>query len=216
VATAPAAPATGRVNIVDAATDTLLQAVFTPAGTSRWVAASPAAVPYLPCLLAVSDRLGTVTLGDPAPLAQAIPRPPLVVITLSLGSGIGDQLTWSVVPFSQGQLVPRSATAAAVEVDGVAPGWALVRAAYVRGAGLRPYQFAVRLNPALTAQAGVTIRKDQYDLVMNVLNALHPIGVEVSTQALRERVVELRGDVLRGSSPASRSRTSDPGTPARP
>jgi hypothetical protein len=47
----------------------------------------------------------------------------------------------------------------------------------------------------------VTVRKDQYDLVMNVLNALHPIGVEVDTRALRERVVELRGDVLRGVVP---------------
>ncbi len=62
-----------------------------------------------------------------------------------------------------------------------------------------PYTFVVRLNPALEASerggATVVIRKDQYDLVMNVLNELHPVGVEVSTQIIREHVVEL-GDSL--------------------
>ena len=42
----------------------------------------------------------------------------------------------------------------------------------------------------------VVISKEQYDLVMNVLNELRPIGVEVDTREVRERVVELRGDLL--------------------
>jgi hypothetical protein len=37
--------------------------------------------------------------------------------------------------------------------------------------------------------------------VMNVLNALHPMGVEVVTAALRARVVEVRSDPL-GSDPS--------------
>jgi hypothetical protein len=37
----------------------------------------------------------------------------------------------------------------------------------------------------------VTLSKDQYDLVMNVLNWFHPIGVEVRTDRLRAHVVEL-------------------------
>jgi hypothetical protein len=40
------------------------------------------------------------------------------------------------------------------------------------------------------------IRKDQYDLLMNMLNELHPVGVEVSTRIVREHVIELRESLL--------------------
>jgi hypothetical protein len=49
----------------------------------------------------------------------------------------------------------------------------------------------VRLNPALEAKPDVRLRKDQYDLVMNALTRFCPIGVEVRTDLLRARVVEL-------------------------
>jgi hypothetical protein len=44
--------------------------------------------------------------------------------------------------------------------------------------------------------ANAKVSRDQYDLIMNVLHTLHPIGVEVVTRRLREAVVELRGDAL--------------------
>ena len=88
-----------------------------------------------------------------------------------------------------------------VQITGVAPGAVLVRALYIRGNHLRPYEFEVRLKPPLDSRADVTITKDQYDLVMNVLNWFHPLGVEVRTGRLRTHVVEL-GDLNAGLSPA--------------
>ena len=53
----------------------------------------------------------------------------------------------------------------------------------------------MRLRPEVVAAAG-TVSRDQYDLIMNVLHSLHPIGVEVVTRQVRDAVVELRGAAL--------------------
>jgi hypothetical protein len=53
-----------------------------------------------------------------------------------------------------------------------------------------PYSFEVRLTPALEA-ANAIIAKPQYDLLMNILNYFHPIGVEVLTTSIRRHVVEV-------------------------
>ena len=58
-----------------------------------------------------------------------------------------------------------------------------------------PYTFEIRLNNALNVP-GTIIPKHQYDLLMNVLNYFHPIGIEVVTQNIREHVVELQGNLL--------------------
>lgn len=195
-----AADQTGRVHVVDLATDTLKPQIFTPGSTSTSLATSPAGAPYQPCLLAASADAGTLTLADPAPLANASPQPPRVANTIVLGSGGGERLSWSTVPFSRGRVELASLIRPQTNARGLAPGAALIRASYLRGNGLLPYQFAVRLNPNLEGQAGVTIRKDQYDLVMNVLNWFHPLGVEVRTDRLRAHVVELAelGDLVPG------------------
>jgi concanavalin A-like lectin/glucanase superfamily protein len=59
-----------------------------------------------------------------------------------------------------------------------------------------PYTFDVRLNPNLEA-ANAVVPKPQYDLVMNILNYFHPIGVEVLTGRLRKNVVEIEQDPLK-------------------
>jgi hypothetical protein len=58
-----------------------------------------------------------------------------------------------------------------------------------------PYRFEIRLNDALNVPATI-IPKDQYDLLMNILNYFHPIGVEVITRNIREHVVEVRDNLL--------------------
>ena len=193
VATSGSATAAGRVHVADAATDTLLPQVLAPGATAAWLATSPAAAAYQPCLVAVSAQAATVTLADPAPLSLARPGPPAIVASVALGSGAGEELDWSTVPFSRGQVALSSLVKPAIQITGGTPGAALVRALYIRGDHLRPYQFEVRLNQTLDPQPGVTITKDQYDLVMNVLNWFHPIGVEVRTARLRAHVVELSG-----------------------
>jgi hypothetical protein len=81
-----------------------------------------------------------------------------------------------------------------------AAGPARVQAVYEWPDRTPPYLFAVGLAQQLREleQGGtpVVIRKDQYDLIMNVLNELHPVGVEVDTRVIREHVVEIRESLL--------------------
>jgi hypothetical protein len=56
-----------------------------------------------------------------------------------------------------------------------------------------PYTFEIRLKPPLEA-ANAVIPKDQFDLIMNILNFFHPIGVEVATGKIRKHVVEVEQD----------------------
>lgn len=88
-----------------------------------------------------------------------------------------------------------STTQPDVELFGEQAGQVRVQVLYLIGDNPDPYTFEVRLKPALE-DAKAIIRKEQYDLIMNILNTFHPVGVEVSTRALRERVVEVRGDAL--------------------
>jgi hypothetical protein len=193
VATTGSASAVGRVHVVNAATNTLLPQVFAPGAQTSGLAASPAAASYQPCLLAVSAEAATVTLGNPAPLGLPQPKSPTAATSIALGSGAGESLSWATVPFSLGQVTISSLIKPTVQITGTTPGAALVRALYIRGNHLQPYQFEVRLNQNLDPQANVTITKDQYDLVMNVLNYFHPLGVEVKTARLRSHVAELSG-----------------------
>jgi Concanavalin A-like lectin/glucanases superfamily len=57
-----------------------------------------------------------------------------------------------------------------------------------------PYTFEIRLKNSLDVP-GTHIPKPQYDLLMNVLNYFHPIGIEVVTRNIREHVVELQGNL---------------------
>jgi len=57
-----------------------------------------------------------------------------------------------------------------------------------------PYTFEIRLKPQLEA-ANAIIPKHQYDLIMNILNFFHPIGVEVVTANIRKHVVEVEQDL---------------------
>lgn len=60
-----------------------------------------------------------------------------------------------------------------------------------------PYTFEIRLKPALDLPETI-ILKEEYDLIMNILNYFHPIGVEAITQNIRDHVVEVKGDLLQG------------------
>jgi hypothetical protein len=56
-----------------------------------------------------------------------------------------------------------------------------------------PYTFEVRLKPSLDVP-GTIVPKAQYDIVMNLLDAFHPIGVEVRTDRIRPHVREIEHD----------------------
>lgn len=105
------------------------------------------------------------------------------------------RLQWSVSAASQAQVRLSSTTQPTITLQGVLAGRVRLSALYLIGDNPAPYTFEVRLKPSLEA-ANAIIRKEQYDLVMNILNAFHPIGVEVMTEALRQHVVELQGNLL--------------------
>ena len=117
-----------------------------------------------------------------------------------LGTGLGERLVWSLRPGGSAQAQLSSTTTPTVGVTAGAAGPVLARAVYQWPDHSPPSTVRVDLNAQLRAleQGGtrVVIRKDQYDLIMNVLNELHPVGVEVDTRAVREHVLELRDSLL--------------------
>jgi DNA-binding beta-propeller fold protein YncE len=126
-------------------------------------------------------------------LIQPLPAPIRVAQNWYLGSGLGEQLTWVLRPESQAAARINNTSEAETRFLAEHAGRVLIRP--VHSSRLTPYTFEVRLKPALET-AGAIITKAQYDLIMNALNAFHPIGVEVITRAIRERVIEVRQGLL--------------------
>jgi YVTN family beta-propeller protein len=112
-----------------------------------------------------------------------------------LGSGLGESLTWVLRLGTASKAHLNSTTLPQVRLFGDLTGPVLVRAVYLLRNNAAPYTFEIRLKPNLEA-AGVFIRKEQYDLIMNILNAFHPVGVEIITLPIRERVIEVRDQLL--------------------
>jgi DNA-binding beta-propeller fold protein YncE len=181
----------GEVRVLDVATSSLLDAALRVGGAAAALAATPSAAPYRLGLAVLSPGTGTLLTADLGPLAATPPHDPEQAGVATLGRGNGEEAAWSVVSLGPAAAEPETVAAPSSSVRGVRPGRVLVRAQYLPADGARPYQFAVRLNPALEAKPDVRLRKDQYDLVMNALTRFCPIGVEVRTDLLRARVVEL-------------------------
>ncbi|MGF1430784.1 LamG-like jellyroll fold domain-containing protein [Kitasatospora sp. LaBMicrA B282] len=191
VATTGTAAVPGRVHVVDTATDALLPLPFAPGGGTRVLAASPPGAGYLPCLLTAPAAGGTLLVADQTPLGRTPPQPPQPASRQPLGPDGGVSLAWSASPAGPGRAEPASAGAPVTGLTGLAPGPVRLRADYLRGSGLLPYQCEVRLSPDLDARPDVVISKEQYDLVLNILNWFHPIGVEFRTERIRTHVREL-------------------------
>jgi hypothetical protein len=108
--------------------------------------------------------------------------------------GEGPRLGWASGTFDTAAITLASSTQPTITLHADAAGMAWVQASYLIGGEPAPYTFQVRLRPDLDT-ADTVITKDQFDLIMNILNVLHPIGVEVNTAAIRAHVVELQGDL---------------------
>jgi hypothetical protein len=78
------------------------------------------------------------------------------------------------------------------------PGLLILALTYVQADPSRaaPYTFEIRLKPALDVPT-TNIPKAQYDIIMNVLDAFHPVGVEVRTDNIRKHVREIEQDPTR-------------------
>ncbi|MGI5405328.1 LamG-like jellyroll fold domain-containing protein [Streptomyces chartreusis] len=193
VATAGTGSVTGRLHLIDAASGTLLPTVFATGGDSPALALSPDEAPYRPCVLTAPRTEAAVLLADPAPVTENPARPPRLVARRLLGPGGEQELAWSVLPEGPGQAVLPPTSRPSVRVKGLVPGLVAVRVGYFDANRLRPHQCEVRLNPRLEALPDLRMSKDRYDLLLNILNWFHPVGVEVRTARLRRQVPELSG-----------------------
>jgi hypothetical protein len=101
--------------------------------------------------------------------------------------------SWSTGGLDAGRVALTSTTQPAARVVGAHPGTCWVQATLHDANALATHQVEVRLRPEVAA-ANATLTLDQYDLIMNALHALHPVGVEFVTRRLREAVVELADD----------------------
>jgi YVTN family beta-propeller protein len=189
------APGSAKFAVTDAAADAERIRVFEANGTPRVphrIGSAPADVAFDGNLLYTAESgSDTVTVFDAGALALT---PIVLTATWRLGSGLGERLTWVTRNAGQARARLTSTTLPQVRVIGEHAGRSLVRAVYDVGDRNDPYTFDVRLVPAVAASPAVTISKEQYDLIMNVLNAFHPIGIEVRTEEIRRRVVEVRDD----------------------
>ncbi|WP_460060534.1 LamG domain-containing protein [Streptomyces sp. YKOK-I1] len=116
---------------------------------------------------------------------QVVPDPSAVSATT--------RLHWSTGPLdpTAGRADVASPALPALQLTGRQAGRVWVQAAFREAGATGPYAMRVRLADTVPADAKVT--RDQYDLIMNVVHALHPLGVEVLTRDIRSAVVELAG-----------------------
>ncbi|WP_427924406.1 LamG-like jellyroll fold domain-containing protein [Streptomyces sp. cg40] len=127
----------------------------------------------------------------------ATPSPAALAAAGLIGQfpGEGPRLGWASGTYDDDAAITvASSTQQTVTLRADAAGTAWVQASYPIGGQPVPYTFQVRLRPEADTPTTV-VTKDQHDLIMNILNVLHPVGVEVNTAAVRAHVVELQGDL---------------------
>ncbi|MGW1713444.1 LamG domain-containing protein [Streptomyces sp. NPDC002156] len=117
-------------------------------------------------------------------------------VLVSAGSGGAGRvrLGWATSTFDTAHATLGNPKQTATLLRGDSAGEAWVQAAYLLGDLPAPYTFRVGLRPELD-NPDTVISKDQYDLILNILNALHPVGIEVNTQLIRDHTVEVRGNL---------------------
>lgn len=200
----PGLVATGagrRVAVVDIAAGAerlhLLQASaaapFVTANASVGVRGEPAGVAMEPARVYVASRRDD--------LVSVVATAPVVGIETSwrLGTGLGERLSWALRAGRGYALTPSSTSTPTVTVSSRGSGRGVVRASYMAQDGGEPYSFDVRLDTERVPPTA-TISRRQYELIMNIVSAFVPIGVEARTRAIRDRV-EGRGAGLASEAP---------------
>jgi hypothetical protein len=182
-----------RVVVVDAETGREQALSFTPTGQPRGGVRLP---PGSTDVFCAGNRAYVSGTGRDHVCSIEVAAASLATRAVwTLGSGLGETFTWVVRPLGPARARVAGPTAPETEAFGDRPGRLALRAVYSLGDHLDPYAFEVRLRPELDVP-GTVIRKDQYDLLMNVLNLLHPVGTEVRTRSIREHVPEIRAGLL--------------------
>jgi hypothetical protein len=148
------------------------------------------------CSVAAGEKIEIAHAGSLAPLEDelVVGTPVDLRVRFDVLPGTGN-FNWSLGQLDQGggsfdfvlgpavRFTPRQAGLAALNITYLEPD----------PNSTFPYTFEIKLKPQLEAVNAI-IPKHQYDLIMNILNFFHPIGVEVVTGNIRKHVVEIEQD----------------------
>lgn len=144
-----------------------------------------------PHLRVATSRAALLSIESPSDEVEVGDSLNLSLAPWSFPSEPPERVQWVGIPSPNGELEFSSKTEPGTVVTARAPGTVEVRAAHVRGGEVMPYQYELRLVPALDRPETV-ISKEQYDIILNVLHNLRPVGAGVLTGSIREHVVEVR------------------------
>ncbi|MGW6058046.1 LamG-like jellyroll fold domain-containing protein [Streptomyces sp. NPDC055189] len=197
-------PSGPGVYVADPSTSRVLRRAADGSALSPGVTMSTVGTPV--ALAGAAGRLYVVTRADDirggadaVGVVDAAAPLPGITTFWPLGTGDGEQLRWSLRPVADAEARLDAVSTPVVSAHTGRAG-ALLAVAEYRSPDHPPFSLRIGLHPELRRleETGtpVVVRKDQYDLVMNVLHELHPIGVEVDTRVLRAHVVELRAGLL--------------------
>jgi hypothetical protein len=108
---------------------------------------------------------------------------------------LADNYNWSIGKIGNGRGALDFVLRPKVKFTPIEPGFLALNVTYLEenAQSTFPYTFEIKLKSQLEA-ANAIIPKYQYDLIMNILNFFHPIGVEVVTGNIRKHVVEIEQD----------------------
>lgn len=133
-----------------------------------------------------TDAVATVTTGR-------------ITALWPLAPAGGRRTEWTVRPADDASAHFDGATGELAKLTAKSAGAVQIRVR-ARVDGNPPYTVRVGLDQALLdmerAGTPVVIRRDQYERIMNVLNELHPVGVEFETSVIRSHVLELKAGQL--------------------
>jgi hypothetical protein len=156
-----------------------------------------------------SDRLGLIadTLGSngAASLALLATAGGLVMVVGSIGlpqigTNIGPRRSsdffWSGSVLSEGDGIQLAGQGTRTQVKAIGDGlYAVTTFAYSRIGATDPFEWRVTLPP------GEILTHPQYEMLMNTLDRLYPIGVEINTWWIRRRNVALDGVTVQPLTP---------------
>jgi hypothetical protein len=152
------------------------------------------------CSVAAAEKIEITRATPPRPLEDElfVGQPADLRVrsdTLPAPAPANENFNWSLTKVGRGRGSFGFVSGPGARFTPDQPGSAALNVTYLEQDpnGTFPYTFEIRLKPSLEANNAV-IPKHQYDLIMNVLNFFHPIGVEVVTSKLRKHVVEIEQD----------------------
>ncbi len=150
------------------------------------------------CSVAAGELIDIVTSSDGNSMGDAFTvGQPVDIEVAPTSLPTSRDYNWSLDRIGNGNGELRYLLRRQTTFTGTEPGLAAISISYFEpdDDSAFPYTFEIRLKAALDLPS-TYIPKHDYDVIMNILNFFHPIGVEVTTANIRKHVVELKGSPI--------------------